>query len=63
MQSRQVGHRAELEEAIAAATPGCGGLQYAPGFLRRLDHWESEAHAFESFFQVLETISVAGSTT
>jgi len=38
-----VQHRAELEEAITAATPGRSELQYAPGFLRRLDHWESEA--------------------
>ena len=38
-----VRHRAELEKAVDAATPGNSELQYAPGFLRRFDHWESEA--------------------
>ena len=46
----QVRHRAELEEAIAAATPGRSELQYAPGFLRRLDHWESEAHGQRTYY-------------
>ena len=45
-----VRHRAELEEAIAAATPGSSELQYAPGFLRRLDHWESEAKGGRTYF-------------
>ena len=45
-----VRHRAELEEAIAAATPGSSELQYAPGFLRRLDHWESEAHGHRTYY-------------
>jgi hypothetical protein len=45
-----VRHRAELEGAIAAATPGSSELQYAPGFLRRLDHWESEAHGQRTYY-------------
>jgi hypothetical protein len=45
-----VRHRAELEEAIAAATPGSSELQYAPGFLRRLDHWESEAQGQRTYY-------------
>jgi hypothetical protein len=45
-----VRHRLELEEAIAAATPGSSELQYAPGFLRRLDHWESEAHGQRTYY-------------
>ena len=46
----QVRHRVELEEAIAAATPGSSELQYAPGFLRRLDHWESEAKGQHTYY-------------
>jgi hypothetical protein len=46
----QVRHRAELEEAIAAATPGRSELQYAPGFLRRLDHWASEAKGQRTYY-------------
>ena len=46
----QVRHRAELEEAIAAATPGSSELQYAPGFLRRLNHRESEAKGGRTHF-------------
>ena len=45
-----VRHRAELEEAIAAAAPGGSELQYAPGFLRRLDYWESEAKGGRTYF-------------
>jgi hypothetical protein len=45
-----VRQRAELEEAIAAATPGSSELQYAPGFLRRLDHWDSEAKKGRTYF-------------
>jgi hypothetical protein len=46
----QVRRRAELEKAIAAATPGRSELQYAPGFLRRLDHWESEAKGQRTYY-------------
>jgi hypothetical protein len=26
------------------------GMQYAPGFQRRLDHWESEAHGQRTYY-------------
>jgi hypothetical protein len=53
-----VRHRAELEEAIAAATPGSSELQYAPGFLRRLEHWESEAKGQRTYY--VEGLSLIG---
>jgi hypothetical protein len=48
--SQRAAGTAELEEAIAAATPGSSELQYAPGFLRRLDHWESEAKGQRTYY-------------
>jgi hypothetical protein len=35
---------------VAAATPGSSELQYATGFLRRLDHWESEAKGQHTYY-------------
>ena len=45
-----VRHRAELEKAAAAATPGSGALEYVTGFMERLQGWEREANGNRTYY-------------